>query len=151
MKGPPLDSSGQDITWLSQLAPGSRKASSPRNLKPQNSNLYCCPTDDRGGRCHTADCDGRSSCLLQLPRKQKTEEDQEVKQQDCFRCKIMCRYCGKRRHYEDECHIKIRESEKHKKAEEERQKNAGEVTPRDEAVILEDRQIRVILVQDEGP
>ena len=63
--------------------------------------------------------------MLQLQRKQKTKEGQEVKHQDHFRCTITCGYCGKRRHYEDECHIKRRESEKLKKAEEERRKNAG--------------------------
>ena len=71
------------------------------------------------------DCDGRSSCMLQLRRTQKTKDGQEVKHQDHFRCTIMCGYCGKRRHYEDECHIKRRESEKLKKTEEERRKNAG--------------------------
>ena len=37
-----------------------------------------------------ADCDGRSSCLLQLQRKQKTKDSQEVKQQDHFRRTIRC-------------------------------------------------------------
>ena len=63
--------------------------------------------------------------MLQLQRKQKTKDGQEVKHQDHFRCTITCGHCGKRRHYEDECHIKRRESEKLKKAEEERRKNAG--------------------------
>ena len=36
-----------------------------------------------------------------------------------------CGYCDKRRHYEDEWHIKRRESEKLKTAEEERRKNAA--------------------------
>ena len=48
-----------------------------------------------------------------------------VKHQDHLRCTITCGYCGKQRHYEDECQIKRRESEKLKKAEEERRKNAG--------------------------
>ena len=80
---------------------------------------------NKGGPCHAPDCDGRSSCMLQLRRTQKTKDGQEVKDQDHFRCTITCGYCGKRRHYEDECHIKRRESEKLKKAEEERRKNAG--------------------------
>ena len=42
--------------------------------------------------------------------------------QDNFRCTITCCYCGKRRHYEDECHIKKRESDKLKQQEAERQK-----------------------------
>ena len=87
--------------------------------------FYCRPTSDKGGPRHAPDCDGRSTCMLQLKRTQKTKHGQEVKHQDHFRCTIMCGYCGKRRHYEDECHIKRRESEKHKKAEEERRKTAG--------------------------
>ena len=42
--------------------------------------------------------------------------------QDHFRCTITCGYCGKGRHYEDECHIKKRESDKLKRQEAERQK-----------------------------
>ena len=42
--------------------------------------------------------------------------------QDHFTCTITCGYCGKRHHYEDECHIKKRESDKHKRQETERQK-----------------------------
>ena len=47
-----------------------------------------------------------------------------VTHQDHFRCTITCGYCGKRCHYEDECHIKKRESDKHKWQEAERQKTA---------------------------
>ena len=87
--------------------------------------FYCRPTDDRGGPCHGPDCDERSACMLQLKRTQKTKDGQELKYRDHFGCKLTCGNCGKRRHYGDECHIKRRESEKLKKAEEERRKNAG--------------------------
>ena len=80
--------------------------------------FYCRPTDDKGGPCHAPDRDGRSACMLQLKRTRKTKDGQEVKHQDHFRCTITCGFCGKGRHYEDECHIKRRESEKIKKAEE---------------------------------
>ena len=86
---------------------------------------YCRPTDDKGGPCHAPDCDGQSARMLQLKSTQKTKDGQEVKQQDHFCCMITCRFCGKRRHYEGECHIKRRESEKLKKAEEERRESAG--------------------------
>ena len=42
--------------------------------------------------------------------------------QDHFRCTITCCYCGKCRHYENECHIKKRESDKLKRQEAESQK-----------------------------
>ena len=87
--------------------------------------FYCRPTDDKGGPCHAPDCDGRSACMLHLKRTQKTKDGQEVKHQDHFRCTITCGFCGKRRHYEDECHIKCRDPEKLVKAEEERRKTAG--------------------------
>ena len=101
------------------------KETPPAKGKGAPNLFYCQPTDDKGGPCHAPDCDGRSSCMLQLRRTQKTKDRQAVKHQDHFRCTITCGYCGNRRHYEDECHIKRRESEKLKKAEEERRKNAG--------------------------
>ena len=98
----------------------------PRSKGKGTPNLfYCRPTDDEGRPCHVPDCDGRSACMLRLKCTQKTKNGQEVKHQDLFCCTITCGYCGKRRHYEDECHIKRRESERLKKAEEERRKNAG--------------------------
>ena len=97
----------------------------PFNGKKAANLFYCRPTDDKGGPCHAHDCDERSTCLLQLQRKQKTRDGQEVKHQDHFRRTITCGYCGKRRHYENECHIKRREFAKHKKAEEKKRRQAG--------------------------
>ena len=71
--------------------------------------FYCRPTDDKGGPCQPPHCDGRSACMLQLKRTQKTKDGQEVRHKDHFRCTISCGYCGKWRHYEDECRIKRRE------------------------------------------
>ena len=90
---------------------------------------YCRPMDDNGGPCHAPDCHGQSACMLQLQRKQKTKDGPEVKDQYHFRCTIKCEYCGKRRHYKDECHIKRGESEKLKKAEEEPRTNASKGKP----------------------
>ena len=87
--------------------------------------FYCRPRDNKPGPCHAPECDGRSACMLQLKRTQKDKDGQEVKHQVHFGCTITCGYCGKRRHYEDKCHMKRRESGKVKKAEEERRKNAG--------------------------
>ena len=103
----------------------------PPPLKGKGAHNYfsCRPTGEEGGPYHAPDCDGQSSCSLQLQRKQKTKNGQEVKHQDRFRCTITCGYCGKRRHYEDICHIKRRESDKHKKGEEDRRKNAGKGNP----------------------
>ena len=84
--------------------------------------FYCKPVNDKGGPCHASDCDHRSSCMLQMKRRQHTKDGKPVTHQDHFRCTITCGYCGKRRHYEDECDIKKRESDKLKRQEAERQK-----------------------------
>ena len=60
MKGPSLGPGGEDITWLQQVAPRGRKASSTRNLKSQTSNLLqnvCNP--DNMSQC------SQSGCLVQ--------------------------------------------------------------------------------------
>ena len=84
--------------------------------------FYCKPVNDKGGPCHAPDCDLRSGCMLQMKRQQHTKDGKTVTHQDHFRCTITCGYCGKRRHYEDECHKKKHESDKHKRQEAERQK-----------------------------
>ena len=87
--------------------------------------FYCKPVNDKGGPCHAPDCDQRSGCMLQMKRQQHTKDGKPVTHQDHFRCTITCGYCGKRRHHEDECHIKKRESDKHKRQEAERQKTGN--------------------------
>ena len=41
--------------------------------------FYCRPKYDKDGPCHAPDCDGRSACMLQLKRTQKTKDGQEIK------------------------------------------------------------------------
>ena len=67
--------------------------------------------------------------MLQLQRKQKTKDGQELTHRIHFRCTIPCEYCGKLGHYEDECRPKRRESKKLKKAVEERTENTGKGKP----------------------
>ena len=93
------------------------------NLKQVQPLLYCKPVHDKGGPCRAPDCDHCSSCMLQMKGQQHTTDGKAVTHQDHFRCTITCGYCGKRRHYEDECHIKKRESDKLKRQVAERQKN----------------------------
>ena len=68
--------------------------------------FYFKPVNDKGGPSHAPDCNHRSGCVLQLKRQQHTKDGKTVTHEDHFRCTITCGYCGKRRHYEDECHIK---------------------------------------------
>ena len=86
--------------------------------------LYCKPVNDKGGPFHAPDCDHCSGGVLQLKRQQHPKDGKTVSHQDFFRCAITCGYCGKRRHYEDECHIKKHESDEHKRQEAERQRTA---------------------------
>ena len=84
--------------------------------------FYCKPVNDKGGPCHAPDCDHGSGCMLQMKPQQHTNDGKTVTHQDHFRCTTNFGYCGKRRHYEDECHIKKRESDKHKRQEAEPQR-----------------------------
>ena len=94
-------------------------------IKPETGTpplFYCKPINDKGGPCHATDCYLRSGCILQMKRPQHTKDWKTVTNQDHFTCTITCGYCGKCRHYEDKCHIKKCESDKHKRQEAERQK-----------------------------
>ena len=88
------------------------KEATPSKGKRAPDLFYCSPKDDKGGPCHTPDCDGQRPCLFQLQRKQYTKGGLELEHEDHFCRTITCGCCGKHRHYEDECHIKSRESEK---------------------------------------
>ena len=84
--------------------------------------FYCKPVNDKGRPCHAPDYDQRSSCMLQMKRQQHTKDGKPVTHQEHFRCTITCGYCGKHCHYEDECHIKKRESDKLRRQQARRQK-----------------------------
>ena len=58
-----------------------------------------------------------------MKRQQHSKDGKTVTHQDHFGGTITCCYCGKHRHYEDDCHIKKRESDKPKRQEAKRQKN----------------------------
>ena len=85
--------------------------------------FYCKPINDKGGPCHAPDCDHCSSCMLQMKRQQHSKDGKTVTHRDPFRCTITRSYCGKHRHYEDDCHIKKHESDRLKRQEAERQKS----------------------------
>ena len=133
----PRKGCGGQLKDMTETPPS--KGKGPPNL------YYCGPTDDKGAPCRAPDCDDRSACMLQLRCTQKTKDRQEVKHQHHFHCTITGGYCGKRRHYEDECHIKRRESQKLRKAEEKRRMNGGG------GLTLQVLRVRVTLVEDGGP
>ena len=100
---------------------------------------------------HAPHCDGRSACMLQSQEKQKNKDGKEVKHQDHFRCTITCRHCGKRRHYEDECHKNAASPRNLRKRKRSGVTKPARINPREEATMLGDPLVRVTLVMDEGP
>ena len=89
--------------------------------------FYCQGHDDNGEPIHAEDCTCQESCLLIKGKKQEnhvTKDGQKEEMPDHFRCTVTCGFCGKRRHYEDECHKKKRISDK-LKAENAGGKNGG--------------------------
>ena len=59
-------------------------------------------------RCllHAPDCDQRN-CFLVQGKKRETNTSGKAKLLDHYRCTIICTFCGKRKHYEDECYHKL--------------------------------------------
>ena len=67
--------------------------------------------DEQGHLQHTPDCEQRD-CFVVQGKKQETNTGAKLKMPDHYRCTITCAFCGKRKHYEDECYHKQRLSEK---------------------------------------
>ena len=84
--------------------------------------FYFKPVKDKEGHCHAQDCDHCSGCVLQQKQQQHTKDGKTVNHQDHLRCGITCGCWGKHRHYENECDIKKRESDKLKRQVAESQK-----------------------------
>ena len=69
------------------------------------------PRDEQGCLLHAPDCDQRD-CFVVQGKKQETNMGGKAKPPDHYRCTITCAFCGKRKHYEDECYHKQRLSAK---------------------------------------
>ena len=67
--------------------------------------FWCDGRDEQGCLLHAPDCDQRD-CFLVRGKKQETNTGSEAKLADHYRCTITCAFCGKRKHYEDECYHK---------------------------------------------
>ena len=83
--------------------------------------FWCDARNEQGGVVHAPDCD-QHECFWVQGRKQETNTGGKVKMRDHYRCTIICAFCGKRKHYEDECYHKQRLSAKLKR---EAQSGAG--------------------------
>ena len=60
---------------------------------------------------HAPDCEQRD-CFVVQGKQQEKNDGAKAKLPDHYRCTITCAFCGKRKHYEDECYYKQRLSAK---------------------------------------
>ena len=73
--------------------------------------FWCDGRDEQGLLQHAPDCEQRD-CFVVQGKKQETNTGAKAKMPDHYRCTITCAFCGKRKHYEDECYHKQRLSAK---------------------------------------
>ena len=73
--------------------------------------FWCDARDKQGHLQHAPDCEQRD-CFVVQGKKQETNTGPKCKMPDHYRCTITCAFCGKRKHYEDECYHKQRLSAK---------------------------------------
>ena len=88
----------------------------PENARIMSSvrDLFGCDVrDEQGCLLHAPDCDQRNRFVVQ-GKEQETNTAGKAKLPDDYRCTIICAFCGKRKHYEDECYHKQRLSAKPK-------------------------------------
>ena len=69
--------------------------------------FWCDARDEQGSLLHAADCD-QHDCFVVQGKKQETNTGGKAKLLDHYRCTITRAFCGKRKHYEDECYHKQR-------------------------------------------
>ena len=67
--------------------------------------LWCDARDEQGWLLDAPDCDQRD-CLVVQRKKQETNTGGKAKPPDHQRCEITCAFCGKTKHYEDQCYHK---------------------------------------------
>ena len=73
--------------------------------------FWCDARDEQGHLQHARDCEQRD-CFVVQGKKQETNTGAKAKMPDHYTCTITCAFCGKRKHYEDECYYKQRLSAK---------------------------------------
>ena len=73
--------------------------------------FWCDARDEQGLLQHVPNCEHRD-CFVVQGKKQETNTGPKAKMPDHYRCTITCAFCGKRKHYDDECYHKHRLSAK---------------------------------------
>ena len=92
--------------------PGQRTTPKHARIMDNVKELFWCDARDEHGHLqHALDCEQRD-CFVVQGKKQETNDGAKAKTPDHYRCTITCGFCGKRKHYEDECYHKQRLSAK---------------------------------------
>ena len=73
--------------------------------------FWCDARDEQGHLQHAHDCKQRH-CFVVKGKQQEINTGAKKQLPDHYRCTITCAFCGKRKHYEDECYHKQRLSAK---------------------------------------
>ena len=76
--------------------------------------FWCDARDEQGHLQQAPDCEQRD-CFVVQGKQQEKNTGAKAKLPDQYRCAITCAFCGKRKHYEDECYHKQRLSAKLKR------------------------------------
>ena len=75
--------------------------------------FWCDAREEQGHPQHAPNCE-QPDCFVVQGKQQEKNTGAKAKLPDHYRCTITCAFCGKRKHYEDECYHKQRLSAKHK-------------------------------------
>ena len=67
--------------------------------------FWCDARDEQGSLLQAPDCDWHE-CFVVQGKKQETNTGGKAKLPAHYRCTITCAFCGKRKHYKDECYHK---------------------------------------------
>ena len=89
---------------------GPGEGNTPKNARFMSNvqDLFWCEArDEQGCLPHAPDCN-RGDCFAVQGKKQATNTCGKAKLPDHYRCTITCAFCGKRKHYQDECYHKQR-------------------------------------------
>ena len=104
--------SGSHCKWYQGPRPGQGTTPKHARIMGNVQELFWCDARDEHGHLqHAPHCDQRS-CFLVQGKKQETNTGTKPKMPDHYRCTITCAFCGKRKHYVDECYHKQRLSAK---------------------------------------
>ena len=98
--------------WASRTSTWTRTTPNNARYMSNVQDLFSCDArDEQGGLVHAPDCD-QHECFVVQGKKQETNTCGKAKIPGHYRCAITCAFCGKRKHYEDECCHKQRLSAK---------------------------------------